>query len=72
MDTFCYAMKSTACTLAHKAEFYLTDFGTSKQQGIEEFTLVLSKCLNIEVEQWIDVFETEGKSFRVLGMLEKN
>lgn len=72
MDAFCYAMKTTACTLAHKAEFHLADFQTSKESGIANFTLILAKQPNAGIEQWAGIFETEGKNLKVLGMLEKN
>lgn len=71
MDVFCYAMKNTACTLARKAEFHLENFQTSKERGIADFTLILEKYPNVGVEQWTGFFETEGKSLKVLGTLER-
>lgn len=71
LDTFCYTMKNAACTLVRKAEFHLEDFATAKQRGIAQFTLTLEKCADTDVEQWTGVFEAEGKSLKVLGMLER-
>ena len=72
VDTFCYAMKKIASTLARKAEFHLEDFQASKERGIADFTLILEKYPNAGVEQWTGFFETEGKRLKVLGMLEKD
>ncbi len=71
LEAFCYAMKTTACTLARRAEFCLTDFQASKKHGVGHFTLTLEKQANPRVEQWRGVFEAEGKSLKVLGMLER-
>lgn len=72
LDAFCYAMKETACTLARKAEFCLEDFYSAKKNGIGHFTLTLAKAPNTSTEQWTGVFEAEGKSLNVLGMLERD
>lgn len=71
MDIFCYAMKTIACTLAHKAEFQLKDFQRSRERGISNFTLIIERFPNADIEQWTGVFEANGKKLRILGILER-
>lgn len=72
IDIFCYATRTISCTLARNAEFDLSDFITAQQRGVTEFNLKLTKIDAVDVEQWMGVFEAEGRCLNVLGVLERN
>jgi hypothetical protein len=72
LDTFEYAMKHTARTLARKAWFELADFGTAGQRGIAGFSLTLEKQMVGKHEQWTGVFTHKNKELKVLGGLERD
>jgi hypothetical protein len=70
-DVFESMMKKTACTLARKAWFDLSDFETAKKCGVDEFTLTLEKYPHAGAEQWIGTFEAKGRTLKIIGTLEK-
>jgi hypothetical protein len=52
-----------------KAWFELSDFGTAKQRGITQFTLIMEKQITNDQEQWVGIFTDKNKELRVLGSL---
>ena len=69
-DIFESRMKEMACTLLRKGEYNLADFHNAKEREIDTFTLTMEKYPHAGVEQWIGVFESEGKKLRLFGMLD--
>lgn len=72
LDIFEYTMKHTACTLARKAWFELADFGTAKQRGIAQFTLIMEKQITNGQEQWVGIFTDKNKELKILGSLQRD
>jgi len=71
LDAFQQTVKHIATTPARKAWFELKDYSTSKQRGIDRFTLLLERRNINGHEQWWGTFEYGGKNLKVIGTLEK-
>lgn len=52
VDVFTRIIRKAATTLARKSWFELKDFATSKEMGINHFTLMLERKKVIDQEQW--------------------
>lgn len=72
LDAFEYTVKKMATTLARKAWFALEDYATSKQRGIDRFTLTLYKETVNGQEQWQGTFEYGSKRLKIIATLERN
>lgn len=71
LDAFEYTVKKMATTLARKSWYALEDYATSKQRGIDSFTLMLERRnVNLQ-EQWHGTFEYGSKNLKIIGTLEK-
>lgn len=75
LDVFEYTIKKMATTLARKSWYVLEDYATTKQSGIEHFTLMIERkeilYLGLGQDQWHGVFEYENKRLEVIGTLEQ-
>ena len=71
LNVFEYTLKKMASTLARKAWFELEDYATSKQYGIDRFTLMIERKEVLGQEQWHGFFEHGSKNLKVIGTLEK-
>ncbi|WP_412057393.1 hypothetical protein [Bartonella sp. DGB2] len=71
LDIFEYTMKSMACTLASKSWYALEDYGTAKQRGIDQFTLMMERKDSLDGDDyfWVGVFENGDKRLEVMGIL---
>ncbi|WP_439271847.1 hypothetical protein [Pseudochrobactrum sp. HB0163] len=72
VSAFEYSIKRMANTLARKAWYELKDYATSKQHGIEGFTLVIERKKILGQEQWYGIFESGSKNLKVIATLEKD
>jgi len=70
LAAFDYTVKRTATTLARKACFALEDYATSKERGIDRFTLILERRDVKGQEQWWGSFEYGGKKLKVIATLD--
>lgn len=71
LNAFEYTVKKMATTLARKAWYALEDYATSKQYGIDRFTLMIERKEVLGQEQWHGVFEYGSKNLKIIGTLEK-
>ena len=71
LDAFEYTVKKMATTLARKSWHALEDYATSKQRGIDRFTLMLERKNISGQEQWHGTFEYGSKNLKIIGTLEK-
>ena len=71
MDVFENVMRNIAATLVRKAEFDLSDFQLSGRD-VGHFKLTMTRTEHRQVEQWTGLFTAEGKTLKVLGMLERD
>lgn len=71
LDAFEYTVKKIATTLARKSWYALEDYATSKQRGIDSFTLTLERKDVLGQEQWHGTFEYGSKKLKIIGTLEK-
>jgi hypothetical protein len=69
-DIFERRMQEMASTLLRKGWYHLEDFSDAQTRGIAEFTLTMEKYPHADAEQWIGIFEAEGKKLRLFGMLD--
>jgi len=69
-DIFERRMQEMASTLLRKGWYHLEDFQGTKEREIDGFTLTMEKYPHACVEQWIGIFEAEGKKLRLFGMLD--
>ena len=65
-----YSVSKMSTTLAREAFFDLQDFYSARANGLTDFSFRLCKRLNEGKEQWVGLFETEGKKMEVTGRLE--
>lgn len=72
LDTFEYTVKKMATTLARESYYILKDYTTSRQRGIEGFTLTLERKNVTDHEQWHGVFEYGDKNLMVIGTFQEN
>ena len=72
LDFFENIMKTTACTLARKTWFELSDAANAKSRGISEFSLMLEKQMIGQHEAWLGTFTNKTKNLKVLGSLERD
>lgn len=70
ISVFEYTAKSVSGTLARKAWFELSDFATATEQGIDRFSLLLSREQADSKEKWYGKFEYGSKSVKIVGVLE--
>lgn len=70
LDAFEYTIKRMT-SLANKAWYDLKDYVTSKQKGIDQFTLIVERKNVLGQRQWHGVFEHDNKRLSVIGTLEK-
>lgn len=72
LDVYESTVKRIATTLARRSWFELTDFATTKQRGIDRFTLMIERRHISGQEQWWGTFEYGSKKLKVIATLEKN
>ena len=72
LDAYEYTIKKMAATLARKAWYELKDYATSKQHGIDQFTLMIERKKILGQEQWHGIFESGSKNLKIIATLEKN
>jgi len=71
LDIFEAQMKKMACTALTKGWYQLLDgFFLAKKNKIKGYSLTMERYPHAGAEQWIGVFEAEGKSMKVFGTLE--
>lgn len=70
-SAFEYTVKRFATTLARKAWFELSDFATSKQRGIENFSLMIERKTTDGQDMYFGTFKDCHKNLRILASLEK-
>lgn len=71
-DYFEYCMREMACTKCRKGFYDMSDFETAVERELGNFKLTMEKYPHAGVEQWIGIFEAEGKKLRLFGMLDPN
>ncbi len=71
VGAFEHTVKRMATTLARKAWYALEDYATSKQNGIDRFTLMIERKNVLGQEQWHGTFEYGSKNLKIIGTLEK-
>lgn len=70
LNIFEYQMKQMACTALDIGIYRsLDDFFLAQKNNIKGFGLTMERYAQAGFEQWIGVFEAEGKKMRVFGML---
>jgi len=69
-DIFESRMREMACTSLRKGWYHLEDSDYAKKRELDRFTLTMEKYPHAGVEQWIGIFEAEGKRLRLFGMLD--
>lgn len=72
LDAFEYTVKKMATTLARRSWYALEDYATSKQRGINRFTLTLERKNITGQEQWHGTFEYGSKKLKVIATLERD
>ena len=70
LDAFEYTVKKMATTLARRSWHELKDYATSKQRGINRFTLMLERTDVFGQEQWHGKFEYGSKKLKIIATLE--
>lgn len=70
LDIFESRMKTMACTTLDKGIYNsIDDFFLAKKHGIKGFSLTMERYTLAGAEQWIGIFEAEGKRLEVFGTL---
>lgn len=68
-DFFEHCMQEMATTRCRKGFYEMQDFEVAVERGIGNFALTMEKYPDAGFEQWIGIFEADGKKLRLFGML---
>jgi hypothetical protein len=71
-NIFIYTVKKTATTLARESLYDLADFASTKENGIDNFSLLVFRNKGFALgESWSGVFKCGNKQLDIMATLEK-